>query len=101
MLYSAVRAGGGGAGQAATMTWQLQFFNARQRRIVSYTVDAPLPAAAVASGWASLRAQHPGRGRGPVGLLERAERASADDRNGWVLYRIVADQPPAAAAPPA
>jgi hypothetical protein len=80
------------------MTWRLEFYNARQRRLAPYTIDAPLPAAAVAAGWDALRAQHPERRqRGVLSLLERAERASADDRNGWVLYRIVADQIPASA----
>jgi hypothetical protein len=77
------------------MTWRMEFYNERERRLVPYTIEAPVPAAAVAAGWDMLRAQHPARrARGTLGLLERAERASAHDRNGWVLYRIAAETGP-------
>lgn len=78
------------------MTWRLTFYNERQGILAPYTVEAPLPPAAVLAGWAALRAEHPvPRKRRLSGLLERAERASGHDAGGWVLYRIATDIPAA------
>jgi len=70
----------------------MEFYNERRGMLASYSIDAPLPAAAVLSGRNAVLAEHPApRSRGRLSLVERAERAEGHDGSGWVLYRIVKD----------
>jgi hypothetical protein len=71
------------------MRWQLEFYNERTGILARYSVEAPLPGAALELGRAALLAEHPpGRARRRLGLFERAQRLGGQDGSGWVPYRI-------------
>jgi hypothetical protein len=74
------------------MTWRLDFYHQRRGVLARYVIEAPLPDAAVRSGWKALLAEHPSTPpRGPSSLFQQAERIGGQDASGWVLYRIVKD----------
>jgi len=74
------------------MRWIMDFYNERRRLVARTTIEAPLPAAAVALGRNAIRVRYPApRVRRTLSLFERAERAGGRDGSGWVLYRIVRD----------
>jgi hypothetical protein len=74
------------------MRWLMEFYNERRGVLARYSVEAPLPAAAVLSGRNALLAEYPPiPRRGRISLFEQAERVGGQDANGWVLYRIVKD----------
>ncbi len=84
------------------MKWRVAFYNERRGILANYTVDAPLPPAAVLAGWDALRAEHPVTPpRGAMSLLARADRSAGQQPGGWVLYRIAGDHPPQTAQAPA
>jgi hypothetical protein len=71
------------------MRWLLEFYNERRGILARYSIEAPLPAAAVRLGQEAVLAEHPATSRRDrPGLFERAERAGGQDSTGWVLYRI-------------
>ncbi len=71
------------------MRWLMEFYNERRGILARYSIEAPLPAAAVLSGRNAVLAEYPRRSR--LSLFERAERVGGQDAGGWVLYRIVKD----------
>ena len=74
------------------MKWLLQFYNERRGILAPYSIEAPLPAAAVLLGQKAVLAEYPTPlRRGRPSLFERAERLGGQDASGWVLYRIVQD----------
>lgn len=80
------------------MRWRLEFYNERRGILTRYSIEAPLPAAAVRLGRSAVLAEHPpARARGTLSLLARAERLGGQDASGWVLYRIGNDDRPASA----
>jgi hypothetical protein len=71
------------------MRWRLQFYNERRGLLARYSIEAPLPPAAVALGRDAVLAEYPpARARGTLSLFARAERLGGQDASGWVLYRI-------------
>lgn len=77
------------------MRWRVAFYNERRGILAGYTVEAPLPPAAVLAGWEALRAEHPAPRTRSSSLLARADRGIGHDQHGWVLYRIGTDLPAA------
>ena len=74
------------------MKWRLQFYNERRGILAHYSIEAPLPAAAVQLGRQAGLAEHPpGPAPRRLSLLARAERIGGQDDSGWVLYRIGSD----------
>ncbi len=74
------------------MKWRMQFYNERRGILARYSIEAPLPAEAVALGWKAVLAEHPpARRTGRLSLFERAERLGGQGASGWVLYRIGRD----------
>jgi hypothetical protein len=72
------------------VTWRLEFYNERRGILARYSVEAPLPGAALVLGRAALLAEYPpDRARRRPSLFERAERIGGQDGTGWVPYRIV------------
>lgn len=72
------------------MTWRMEFYHEQRGLMAGYSIEAPLPPAAVLLGWKALLAEHPpARARGRPSLFARAERLGGQDASGWVLYRIV------------
>ena len=70
----------------------MEFYNERRGIVARYGIEAPLPAAAVRLGRDAVLTEYPSaRVRGPLGMVDRAERAGGQDGSGWVLYRIVKD----------
>jgi hypothetical protein len=74
------------------MMWRLQFYNERRGILAHYSIEAPLPAAAVELGWQAVLAEHPPT-RPPrrLSLFARAARIGGQDNSGWELYRIGRD----------
>jgi hypothetical protein len=74
------------------MMWRLQFYNERRGILARYSIEAPLPAAAVKLGWQAVLAEHPPT-RAPrrLSLFARAARIGGQDNSGWELYRIGSD----------
>lgn len=73
------------------MRWQLEFYHERSGILASYSVEAPLPGAALQLARAALLAEHPpGPARSRLSLFERAQRIGGQDASGWVPYRISA-----------
>ena len=71
------------------MRWHLQFYNERRGSLARYSIEAPLPQAAVLLGRSALLAVHPpAPARGRPSLFARAGRIGGQDAGGWVLYRI-------------
>ena len=87
----------GGAAESheeVAVRWRMEFYSERRGILARYGVEAPLPAAAVLLGREALLAEYPpARARRRLSLPERAERAGGQDGSGWVLYRIVKDEP--------
>jgi hypothetical protein len=76
------------------MKWRLEFYNERRSILAPYSIEAPLPAAAVQLGRQAVLAEHPpGPAPGRLSLLARAQRIGGQDASGWVLYRIAKDTP--------
>jgi hypothetical protein len=74
------------------MRWRLEFYNERSGILARYSVEAPLPEAALLLGRAALLVEHPpGRARRRLSLFERAQRIGGQDGSGWVPYRIAKD----------
>src|SRR5437867_9310364 len=74
------------------MRWLMEFYNERRGILARYSIEAPLPAAAVLSGRNAVLAEYPSTPRrSRLSLFERAERVGGQDASGWVLYRIVKD----------
>lgn len=74
------------------MRWRVEFYNEKRGILAHYSIDAPLPAAAILLGRNAVLAEYPSaRARRRLSLLERAELAAGHDGSGWVLYRIVKD----------
>ena len=74
------------------MRWLLEFYNERRGILAPYSIEAPLPAAAVLLGRSAVLAEHPPhRASGRLSLFARAERVGGQDPSGWVLHRIVKD----------
>lgn len=77
------------------MRWLMEFYNEKRAILTRYSIDAPLPAAAVLLGRKAVLAEHPSaRARGRLSLFERAELAGGHDGSGWVLYRMVKENRP-------
>ena len=75
------------------MKWRLEFYNERRGILARYSIEAPLPGAALRLGRAALLAEHPpGGARRRLGLYERAQRIGGQDGSGWVPYRIGKDE---------
>ena len=71
-----------------TMIWSVQFYNERRRLLARYSVEAPLPPAAVLLGRRALVADYP-RAAAPARPASLYQEARTDpDDGGWVLYRI-------------
>lgn len=67
----------------------MDFYHEGRALMARYSVDAPLPAAAVSLGWKALLREHPSPpARGRLSMFERAARTGGRDASGWVLYRI-------------
>lgn len=80
------------------MTWRMEFYHERRGIMARYAIEAPLPPAAVVLGWKTLLAEHlPDRARARPSLFARAQHLGGQDESGWVLYRIVKANGPAAA----
>jgi hypothetical protein len=74
------------------MRWLMEFYHERRGIMARYSIEAPLPPAAVLLGRAAVLAEHPpGRARGRPSLFARAQRLGGQDESGWVLYRIAKD----------
>ena len=74
------------------MKWLIEFYNEQRGILARYSIEAPLPAAAVLLGRSATLAAHPSpRARRRLSLLDRAKRAGGQDGSGWVLYRLVKD----------
>src|SRR5919197_4330675 len=74
------------------MRWMMEFYNERRGILARYSIEAPLPAAAILLGRKAVLAEYastPRRSR--LSLFERAERVGGQDASGWVLYRILKD----------
>jgi hypothetical protein len=75
------------------MRWLLEFYNERRGLLKRYSIDAPLPAAAVTLGRQAVLAEDPATPRTRRRtLLDLADRSGGHDASGWVLYRIVEDK---------
>ncbi len=74
------------------MRWLLEFYNERRGIVARYSIEAPLPAAAVLLGRNAMLAEYPSTPRrSRLSLFEQAQRVEGQDASGWVLYRIVRD----------
>ncbi len=83
------------------MRWHVEFYHRRSGTLAPYRVDASTPDAAVLAGRRAVLVEHPvpaGRRR-RLSLFERAERITAHDDSGWVLYRIRRDDGPGPGVP--
>lgn len=81
------------------MRWRMEFYQQGSGILVCYSIEAASPGAAVLLGRKALLDEHPSMGRPArkLSLAQRAERLSAPDAGGWVLYRIGADEGPRSA----
>ena len=94
------------------MRWRMDFYHQSRGILARYSIEAPLPAAALELGWSALAADYPlvaSRRRSRPRL--RTDRASSQDGGGqdgggWQLHRIGHDpdgdsggRPPAAEPP--
>lgn len=78
------------------MRWRMEFHQEGSGVLETYSIEAPSPAAAVVLGRKALLEAHPsalGATR-RSSLWDRAQRLSACDASGWVLYRIGKDDAP-------
>ena len=74
------------------MKWLMEFYNERRGILARYSIEAPLPAAALLLGWKAVLAEHPSTPRSRwLSLFERAQRVEGQDASGWILYRLVKD----------
>jgi hypothetical protein len=74
------------------MKWRVEFYHERRGILAHYTIQTPIPAAAVRLGREAVLAEYPPTPRRRrLSLFERAERLGGQDPSGWVLYRIVKD----------
>lgn len=83
------------------MRWRMEFHQRKSGILACYSIEAPSPGAAVLLGRKAVLEEHPST-RGPrrrLSLYERADRLSARDASGWVLYRIGKDDEPRSADP--
>ena len=81
------------------MRWRMEFYQQGSGILESYSIEAPSPAAAVVLGRTAVLEAHPlalGATR-RSSLWERAQRLSARDDSGWVLYRMGRDDEPRSA----
>ena len=89
------------------MKWRMDFYHQSRGILARYSIEAPLPAAALELGWSALAADYPlvaARVRSRARL--RTDRAGGRDGGGWQLHRIGHDTggdpgaSPLAAEPP-
>lgn len=70
----------------------MEFYHERRGILARYSIEAPLPAAAVLLGRRALLAEYPlTPTRGWPSLFKRAQCVEGQDPSGWVLYRIGKD----------
>ena len=75
------------------MTWQLVFYNQRERILARYAIDARTAAEAHGLGRRALLTEHPPTAtRRTSSLFDQAQRVGGHDFDGWVLYRIGRDE---------
>jgi hypothetical protein len=73
--------------------WRLEFYSEGRQILAHYRVEAPTPATALVLGRRRVLDEYPPTlARRPRSLLERAQRATSRDADGWVLYRIQRDE---------
>jgi hypothetical protein len=74
------------------MRWLMDFHHQSRGILARYSIEAPLPAAAVELGWQALVADYPPPpSRRRLRARARTERAGEQDGGGWLLHRIGKD----------
>ena len=74
------------------MRWRMDFYHQSRGILARYSIESPLPAAALELGWSALAADYPlvaSRRRSRARL--RTDRAGGQDGGGWQLHRIGPD----------
>lgn len=83
------------------MTWHLEFYHEGSGTFARHRVEATTADEAVRAGRRALLVERPvpeGRRR-RLSLFARAQRATAHDDSGWVLYRMRRDDVPEPGSP--
>jgi hypothetical protein len=76
------------------MKWLVEFYHERRGVLARYDIEASLPAEAVLLGRRAVLLEYPPTpATSRLSLFERAERVGGQDVSGWVLYRIVKNDP--------